>query len=408
MTFGMMLGTRFGMTFGRSGAGAVRGRRDRPAGGGDDRVRRREHGRLDAGRGGARVGDPSRVERRLELELSPVGVELGRLPGQLELRLVERGAPSAGDDGGSSSSASDDAATTSSEAGDDGPATTTADAAPACVKGQVTPNEVVMLGDSYLDPAWGNIGPTLMMQANAMYRHYYIGGAAMAWGNPNTQFFVPYQFDPMALTDISVMNPADIKVVIMDSGSSDVLIGNTSCETTAPPMNTSCVTTVQTAMDEAKSKMQEMQQKGVKDVVFFFYPHLSTAGGGILRRRLRRSTRPSITRILSPRTSAAARRSPRARRTTPATAPAHPRHELRFHRHADLGLQRHPRRLHQERQRPPDAGRGHGHLEPHLDPDAGALHRAVVAKPTTSQPTSAPRATGAPSWAAPGPPRRGR
>jgi hypothetical protein len=122
-----------------------------------------------------------------------------------------------------------------------------------------------------------------MMQANAMYRHYYIGGAAMAWGNPNTQFYIPYQFDPMALTDIAVTNPSDIKVVIMDGGGNDVLIGNTSCETTAPPMNTSCVTTVQTAMDEAKTKMQEMQQKGVQDVVFFFYPHLSTAGGGILQ-----------------------------------------------------------------------------------------------------------------------------
>jgi hypothetical protein len=45
-----------------------------------------------------------------------------------------------------------------------------------CVKGQVTPNEVAMLGDSYLDHPWGNVGPTLMMVANAKYRHYYIEG----------------------------------------------------------------------------------------------------------------------------------------------------------------------------------------------------------------------------------------
>jgi hypothetical protein len=86
----------------------------------------------------------------------------------------------------------------------------------------------------------------------------------------------------MALTDTLVMNPSDIKVVIMDGGGNDVLIGNTSCETTAPPGNTSCVTTVQTAIDVAKSKMQEMAQKGVQSVVFFFYPHLDPAGGGIL------------------------------------------------------------------------------------------------------------------------------
>src|SRR5579862_7158244 len=145
------------------------------------------------------------------------------------------GAPSStGDDGGSSTAAGDDAATTSPEAGGDAPATSQPDAAASCVKGQVTPNEVVMLGDSYLDSAWGNVGPTLMMQAGAMYRHYYIGGAAMAWGNPSTQFYIPYQFDPMALTDVAVMNPSDIKVVIMDGGGNDVLIGNSSCETTAP------------------------------------------------------------------------------------------------------------------------------------------------------------------------------
>ena len=166
-----------------------------------------------------------------------------------------------------------------SEAGDDasGP-----DAAPSCVKGQVTPNEVVMLGDSYLDAPWGNVGPTLMTEASAMYRHYYIGAASMAWGNPDTQFYIPYQYDPMAKTDTSVMTPADIKVIIMDGGGNDVLIGNTSCEQTAPPGNASCVTTVQNAIDKAQSEMQQMAADGVKSIVYFFYPHLDPAGGGIL------------------------------------------------------------------------------------------------------------------------------
>lgn len=200
------------------------------------------------------------------------------------------GATSAGDDSGASTgTVAADAAQAAPEAGDDGTgagddgsAPVSADAATSCVKGQVQPNEVVMLGDSYLDPAWGNIGPTLMTEANAMYRHYYIGGASLAWGNPNTQFYIPYQYDPMALTDITVMNPSDIKIVIMDGGGNDVLIGNTSCETTAPPMNASCVTTVQNAINEGQAKMQEMAQKGVQSVVFFFYPHLNPAGGGIL------------------------------------------------------------------------------------------------------------------------------
>jgi hypothetical protein len=205
---------------------------------------------------------------------TPASSSGGTPVGEAPVSSSEDAASSEGADGS-------DSAPTSQEAGVDAPEPLEAGSAP-CVKGQVQPNEVVMLGDSYLDAPWGNVGPTLMMEANAMYRHYYIGGASLGWGNPNTQFYIPYQFDPMALTDTSVTNPSDIKVVIMDGGGNDVLIGNTSCETTAPPANTSCVTTVQTAIDVAKSKMQEMAQKGVQSVVFFFYPHLDTAGGGIL------------------------------------------------------------------------------------------------------------------------------
>jgi hypothetical protein len=153
---------------------------------------------------------------------------------------------------------------------------------PKCVTGQVKPNEVVMLGDSYLDPFWGNVGPTIMSTAGAMYRHYYIGGASMGWGDPNTQFFIPYQFQ-MALMDTSVMNPMDIKVVILDGGGNDVLIGNGSCETTPPPANASCVTTVQNAINEAKSKINQWAQSiGIKYAVYFFYPHLDPNGGGLL------------------------------------------------------------------------------------------------------------------------------
>jgi hypothetical protein len=199
---------------------------------------------------------------------------------------------SSGDSSGSGSGSGSSGSTPSSgqpdaaaepEAGDDSSDSSEPDGNTSCVKGQVTPNEVVMLGDSYLDPAWGNIGPTLMMEAGAMYRHYYIGAASMAWGNPNTQFYIPYQFDPMALTDTSVPNPSDIKVVITDGGGNDVLIGNTSCETTAPPANTSCAATIQAALDKASSMIQEGVQKGVKSLIYFFYPHLSTAGGGILQ-----------------------------------------------------------------------------------------------------------------------------
>ncbi len=190
----------------------------------------------------------------------------------------------AGDDGSTSGSTGDDAsAATDSAAGDE-------PAPPACVKGQVTPDEVAMFGDSYLDPVWSNAAVDLFadaqdagsLPANTTYRHYYIGGASMAWGNPNTTLYIPYQYDPTALNDLSVPNPKDIKVVILDGGGNDVLIGNSSCETTAPPQNTSCVTTIQNAVNMAQTQMQKMAANGVKQIVYFFYPHLDPKGGGIL------------------------------------------------------------------------------------------------------------------------------
>ena len=225
-------------------------------------------------------------------------VVLGRRPGsptEAGLGLASGSSGAATSSGGTSgSSGSDDGG------GTGGPTVTGDDAAPvppeggaaaptptpACATGQVTPNEVVMLGDSYLDAPWGNVGPTIMTKANATYRHYYIGAASLAWGNPDTQFYIPYQFDPMALTDTAVPNPADIKVcVIMDGGGNDVLIQETRAAraSPAPPGNTSCVTTIQTAIGKAQTEMQAMAQKGVQWVVYFFYPHLDTAGGGILQ-----------------------------------------------------------------------------------------------------------------------------
>ena len=160
----------------------------------------------------------------------------------------------------------------------------------ACVTGKVTPDEVVMLGDSYFDPVWANTALDLFadaqnagaLAANVTYRHYYIGAASMAWGNPGTQFYIPYQYDPMAKTDTAVTNPKDIKVVITDGGGNDVLIGDTTCEQTAPPGNASCTMTVQNAIAKAQSMLQEMASDGVESIVYVFYPHLDPAGGGIL------------------------------------------------------------------------------------------------------------------------------
>jgi hypothetical protein len=137
------------------------------------------------------------------------------------------------------------------------------------VTGQVRASEVVMLGDSYLDPNWGNVGPTLMTMANAKYRPYYLGGASMNGGSG--QFNIPYQFTNMALTD-----SPDIKVIIMDGGGNDLLLNNRQCLTTAVAGDTACHKVITDVVAVAQGLLAQMPGYGIEHIVYLFYPHIDT------------------------------------------------------------------------------------------------------------------------------------
>ncbi len=161
----------------------------------------------------------------------------------------------------------------------------------ACVKGQVPPSKVIVLGDSYLDhPAWSNAIPDLYtdlrnagsLGATATFREYQLGGAAMNYGALNLN--IPYQYETSALGDLAVMNPKDIDTIIMDGGGNDVLIDNQSCLNNAqpPPADATCATAIQATLNRASMLLKEVATNGVKHIVYVFYPHLDPAGGGLL------------------------------------------------------------------------------------------------------------------------------
>jgi len=198
------------------------------------------------------------------------------------------GSTSAGGSGGSgggSSTGSQGSGGSSSGSGatsDAGTVLPVTDAAPpsSCMKGTTQANRVVMLGDSYMDPSFGDVGPHIMMDANnAMYRHYYLAGAAT--NNGSGQLNIPYQYTNMAKTDVAVMNPAQIDIVIMDGGGNDVLIDQQSCLTVGPTQM-ACATAISGAVAATKKLWQQMATDGVKHIVYYFYPHLDPAGGGLL------------------------------------------------------------------------------------------------------------------------------
>jgi hypothetical protein len=110
----------------------------------------------------------------------------------------------------------------------------------------------------------------LMMEGSAAYsalpRRYDVSGANMT--QIATQYTTAHMADP------------DIDTIIMDGGGNDVLLGDRSCLTTAPPANTSCANTIMTALGIAKTAIAQMHTDGVKHVVYFFYPHVETTGLG--------------------------------------------------------------------------------------------------------------------------------
>jgi hypothetical protein len=127
-----------------------------------------------------------------------------------------------------------------------------------------------MLGDSYMD--LGNVGPTIQMDANATYRTYYLAGAAMNYGTG--QGNIPYQFDSMAVP----ANP-DIKLVIMDGGGNDILLNNSQCLNTPLAGDTMCHMVVDQSVARGQQLFQDAVSKGVKQTVYFFYPHIDPSVG---------------------------------------------------------------------------------------------------------------------------------
>jgi lysophospholipase L1-like esterase len=142
----------------------------------------------------------------------------------------------------------------------------------------------VIIGDSYitgfgsppLQPELANLVP----DANS-YPNYAGAGCSMASGGICTGLYgnVPAQFDAAA------GEHADIKLVIMNGGGNDVLLpeaGAPDCKNeTGSSKDPGCTAIVKLSLDTATSLVMHMADKGVRDVVFFFYPHIPSVDGGL-------------------------------------------------------------------------------------------------------------------------------
>src|SRR5262249_2623628 len=105
------------------------------------------------------------------------------------------------------------------------------------------------------------------------------GGTSMATGGIG---HIPDQLDT------ALAENANIKAIVMTGGGNDILVADTvmfpdagQCTTAADATTISdCTEIVQRALDEAASLMDKTADAGVRDVIYFFYPHIP--GGGLI------------------------------------------------------------------------------------------------------------------------------
>jgi hypothetical protein len=126
-----------------------------------------------------------------------------------------------------------------------------------CVKGEVKASEVVFIGESFIAQSGEIPRQTTMLAqkagtvgASESYRSFAVSGTQLTTGE------IPGQFDR------AVMG-GPVKVVLMDGAGNDLLFGDR-CQT----FDAKC----KEVIDVVAKLFTTFKSKGVKDVVYFFYP----------------------------------------------------------------------------------------------------------------------------------------
>jgi lysophospholipase L1-like esterase len=152
-------------------------------------------------------------------------------------------------------------------------------AKPPCL---ANPSDGVIIGDSYitgfLSPAFQPALGALYAAAN-QFRNYAVAGTSMATGGIGT---IPPQLDQAIRA-----NPT-MKLAIMSGGGNDILLCDSikyagcadTCKMAGSSKQKVCTDIVNTALTASEQLLMRMADAGVKDIVYFFYPHITASGGG--------------------------------------------------------------------------------------------------------------------------------
>ena len=131
---------------------------------------------------------------------------------------------------------------------------------------------MLLVGDSYMNWVSHTFPDDMANAAGQTFRLYAIGGYAMGSGGIG---LIGSELDT------AIADDPDFKVVVMTGGGNDILVpdatwpggGDCKMRTDSPTLKV-CQDIVQTALDAAEDLMMRAADAGVKDTIYFFYPHV--------------------------------------------------------------------------------------------------------------------------------------
>jgi lysophospholipase L1-like esterase len=148
--------------------------------------------------------------------------------------------------------------------------------------------ELALVGDSWINYVLGQLlAPALQSRAQTdgalaagdAYNDQAVGGTSLASGGLG---LIPDQW-PTAKA-AAMRAGTSVKFVVMDGGGNDVLLGNQTCldNGVMRDKDPSCQKTVMDATAAGAKLQMQMKADGVKQGLYFFYPHVPAGGWDVL------------------------------------------------------------------------------------------------------------------------------
>jgi hypothetical protein len=139
---------------------------------------------------------------------------------------------------------------------------------PKCMKKD---SQLIVIGDSYINWLSHTFPDDIKAASGQSWRMEAVGGTSMGSGGIGS---IPQQF-----YDAIARDP-DAHTILMDGGGNDVLVPDVTnafffeCTTKGASTKANCQKIVSTAIATATTLLDKATKAGIRDVIYFFYPHV--------------------------------------------------------------------------------------------------------------------------------------